>query len=164
MFENTREGIQAELREIDEAGLTKSERIITSPQRALITTSDGKEVLNFCANNYLGLSDHPALIDAVKEFTESKLHHLWILDDFKPSGIMSLTDLMKIAAASSRDCGEPTSSRASPSWPTASPTTSTTCWSACSVTPSSCAGTSTPSRPRPRRSRPSNTRSRGRRS
>ncbi len=72
MFENTREGIQAELREIDEAGLTKSERIITSPQRALITTSDGKEVLNFCANNYLGLSDHPALIDAVKESLDAR--------------------------------------------------------------------------------------------
>ncbi len=55
------------LDEIREAGLFKSERIITSPQAAEITLEDGRTVLNFCANNYLGLADHPAMIAAAKE-------------------------------------------------------------------------------------------------
>jgi glycine C-acetyltransferase len=58
--------LKAELATIQEAGLHKKERIITSPQRALIKLIDGKEVLNFCANNYLGLSSDPQLIDAAK--------------------------------------------------------------------------------------------------
>ena len=66
MFDTVREGIQAELAEIEAAGLTKSERIIVSPQGSLIRTDDGREVLNFCANNYLGLANHPALVDAVR--------------------------------------------------------------------------------------------------
>ena len=48
-------------------GLYKTERIITSPQHAHIKVAEGREVLNFCANNYLGLADHPALIAAAKE-------------------------------------------------------------------------------------------------
>src|SRR4249919_3345410 len=55
------------LDEIREAGLFKSERIITSPQSAEITLEDGRTVLNFCANNYLGLADHPDVIHAAKE-------------------------------------------------------------------------------------------------
>jgi glycine C-acetyltransferase len=55
------------LEEIREAGLFKSERIITSPQSAEITLADGRNVLNFCANNYLGLADHPDVIRAAKE-------------------------------------------------------------------------------------------------
>jgi len=55
------------LEEIREAGLFKAERIITSPQAAEITLADGRTVLNFCANNYLGLADHPAMIQAAKE-------------------------------------------------------------------------------------------------
>ncbi|TKR33933.1 glycine C-acetyltransferase [Luteimonas gilva] len=55
------------LDEIREAGLFKSERIITSPQSAQITLADGREVLNFCANNYLGLADHPDIIAAAKD-------------------------------------------------------------------------------------------------
>jgi len=47
-------------------GLYKDERVIVSPQAAAITLADGTAVLNFCANNYLGLSSHPALIDAAK--------------------------------------------------------------------------------------------------
>jgi glycine C-acetyltransferase len=66
MFDNARAGIQAELDEIEAAGLMKSERIIVTPQAARIRTSGGPEVVNFCANNYLGLSNHPALRDAVK--------------------------------------------------------------------------------------------------
>ena len=55
--------IYAELEEIKQSGLYKTERIITSPQGAEITVN-GKTVLNFCANNYLGLSSHPAVIEA----------------------------------------------------------------------------------------------------
>ncbi|MFC3717313.1 glycine C-acetyltransferase [Luteimonas soli] len=54
------------LDEIRDAGLFKAERIITSPQAAEITLEDGRTVLNFCANNYLGLADHPAMIEAAK--------------------------------------------------------------------------------------------------
>ncbi len=55
------------LEEIRRQGLYKTERIITTPQDAHIAVSGGKKVLNFCANNYLGLADHPALIAAAKE-------------------------------------------------------------------------------------------------
>ena len=52
---------------LKQGGLYKDERIITSPQHAAITTREGREVLNFCANNYLGLANHPTLIQAAKE-------------------------------------------------------------------------------------------------
>ena len=55
------------LDEIRDAGLFKSERVITSPQSAEITLADGRTVLNFCANNYLGLADHPDVIAAAKQ-------------------------------------------------------------------------------------------------
>ncbi|MEF2148324.1 glycine C-acetyltransferase [Aquilutibacter rugosus] len=55
------------LQEIREAGLFKSERIITSPQSAEIELQDGRKVLNFCANNYLGLADHPDIIAVAKD-------------------------------------------------------------------------------------------------
>ncbi|MGF1719556.1 glycine C-acetyltransferase [Vibrio kyushuensis] len=58
--------IQNQLEEVKEEGLYKSERIITSAQKASVSISTGEEVLNFCANNYLGLANHPALIDAAK--------------------------------------------------------------------------------------------------
>ncbi len=67
MFDNLRPQIQKELEEIKEAGLYKKERTITSPQGAAIETLEAGEVLNFCANNYLGLSSHPALIEAAIE-------------------------------------------------------------------------------------------------
>ncbi|MDP1697617.1 MAG: glycine C-acetyltransferase [Xanthomonadaceae bacterium] len=66
---NTR--IADELEAIREQGLFKSERIITSPQSAQITLADGRQVLNFCANNYLGLADHPAVIAAAKDALDS---------------------------------------------------------------------------------------------
>jgi glycine C-acetyltransferase len=55
-----------ELKQLQEAGLYKAERVITSPQQAVIRLQDGSEVINLCANNYLGLADHPALIEAAK--------------------------------------------------------------------------------------------------
>ncbi len=67
MFDNLRPQIQKELEELKEAGLYKKERTITSPQGAAIETLEAGEVLNFCANNYLGLSSHPALIEAAIE-------------------------------------------------------------------------------------------------
>jgi glycine C-acetyltransferase len=66
MFEKSKSILQAELNAIREAGLYKKERIITTPQGAAIKTADGKEVLNFCANNYLGLSSHPDVVAAAK--------------------------------------------------------------------------------------------------
>lgn len=58
--------LQSEINDLREAGLYKEERIITTPQSAEISTTQGKEVLNFCANNYLGLSSHPDVISAAK--------------------------------------------------------------------------------------------------
>jgi glycine C-acetyltransferase len=66
MYTHFKEHFQAELRAIEEAGLYKRERIITTPQGAVIKTTEGKEVLNFCANNYLGLSSHPMVLEASK--------------------------------------------------------------------------------------------------
>lgn len=66
MFEKSKHILRAELDAINEAGLYKRERIITTPQGADIKTTEGKEVLNFCANNYLGLSAHPDVIEAAK--------------------------------------------------------------------------------------------------
>jgi len=56
-----------EIEQLKESGLYKAERVITSPQQAVIKLQDGTEVINLCANNYLGLADHPSLIDAAKE-------------------------------------------------------------------------------------------------
>lgn len=61
------ERLQSELSEIKDAGLFKSERIITTPQGAEIKVTTGESVLNFCANNYLGLSSHPAVTAAAKD-------------------------------------------------------------------------------------------------
>jgi len=67
MYGKIQEHLQQELADIREAGLYKKERIITSPQKADISVSTGENVLNFCANNYLGLSNHPKLVAAAKE-------------------------------------------------------------------------------------------------
>lgn len=71
MFSNIKEDLQKELDEITAAGLYKSERIITTPQGARIDTTNTKDVLNFCANNYLGLSSHPDVIEAGKKAIDS---------------------------------------------------------------------------------------------
>lgn len=70
MNENFTNRIQAELLEIESSGLFKKERVITSPQGAEITVND-KKVLNFCANNYLGLSSHPKVIEAAHRAIET---------------------------------------------------------------------------------------------
>ena len=67
MYGNLKNHLTSVLDEIQSAGLYKSERVITSPQDAVITTVDGKQVINFCANNYLGLSSHPKVIKAAKD-------------------------------------------------------------------------------------------------
>ncbi|MHB8209422.1 glycine C-acetyltransferase [Mucilaginibacter sp.] len=66
MYNTLKPVLQQELAEIEKAGLYKRERIITSPQGADITVQGGKEVINFCANNYLGLSSNPKVIEAAK--------------------------------------------------------------------------------------------------
>ncbi len=66
MLGNMREHLSRELAAIRAHGLYKDERVITSPQRARITVQGGQEVLNFCANNYLGLADHPEVIAAAR--------------------------------------------------------------------------------------------------
>lgn len=71
MYGKIKEHLRAELEAIEDAGLYKKERIITSPQKADISVSTGQEVLNFCANNYLGLSNHPRLIQAAKDAMDS---------------------------------------------------------------------------------------------
>lgn len=65
------DALNQELSQIKTQGLYKDERIIASPQSAEITLDDGRTVLNFCANNYLGLADHPRLIDAAKKALDS---------------------------------------------------------------------------------------------
>ncbi len=71
MYSAIKKHLQEELKEIKEEGLYKTERIITSPQDAVIKISTGQEVINFCANNYLGLSSHPEVIQAAKDTMDS---------------------------------------------------------------------------------------------
>lgn len=71
MYGAIKEYLQNELQQIEEQGLFKKERIIVSPQGAEITLDSGKKVLNFCANNYLGLSSHPEVVQAAKDALDS---------------------------------------------------------------------------------------------
>ena len=71
MYGKIKAHLQQELAELKAAGLYKSERVITSPQRAEIEVA-GRKVLNFCANNYLGLSDNPRLIEAAKKAMDNR--------------------------------------------------------------------------------------------
>lgn len=71
MYGGLKEHLQSELDQIEKAGLFKRERIITTPQEAVIKTTEGEEVLNFCANNYLGLSSHPRVVEAAHKTLDS---------------------------------------------------------------------------------------------
>lgn len=71
MYDQFKPFLTKELASIKEAGLYKKERVITSSQAAEITIQGGKQVLNFCANNYLGLSSHPKVIEAAKAAIDS---------------------------------------------------------------------------------------------
>ncbi|MCR5572087.1 MAG: glycine C-acetyltransferase [Bacteroidales bacterium] len=72
MYGSFKNHLQTELKSIEEAGLYKRERNICSPQGAEITLQDGSKALNFCANNYLGLADHPRLIAAAKKAMDER--------------------------------------------------------------------------------------------
>jgi glycine C-acetyltransferase len=67
MFGAMKENLLGELAEIREAGLYKAERVIATPQNASVRVTGSSDVLNFCANNYLGLADHPVLVQAAKD-------------------------------------------------------------------------------------------------
>jgi len=67
MYQTLKKVLETELAEIEKAGLYKKERVITSPQGAEITVQGGKQVINFCANNYLGLSSNPKVMEAAKQ-------------------------------------------------------------------------------------------------
>jgi len=71
MYTTLKSKLEQEIADIKEAGLYKEERIITSPQSADITIEGGQEVINFCSNNYLGLSSHPKVIEAAKKAINS---------------------------------------------------------------------------------------------
>lgn len=71
MYKSLKPRLENEINEIKEAGLYKQERIISSPQSADIKLQDGSEVINFCANNYLGLSSHPKVVEAAKSSIDS---------------------------------------------------------------------------------------------
>jgi len=71
MYGTLQADLQQTLQEIKDAGLYKKERVITSPQGAEIDTQEAGDVLNFCANNYLGLSSHPAVVEAAKATIDS---------------------------------------------------------------------------------------------
>tara|TARA_R110000868_G_scaffold144389_7_gene363461 strand:- start:26 stop:1219 length:1194 start_codon:yes stop_codon:yes gene_type:complete len=71
MYGNIKNYLAEELENIKESGLFKKERIITSPQDAVIKINTGEEVINFCANNYLGLSSHPEVVQAAKDALDS---------------------------------------------------------------------------------------------
>lgn len=71
MYGKLKQHLQKELEDIKQAGLYKKERVIASPQGADIRLSSGQEVINFCANNYLGLSSHPRVIEAAKKSLDS---------------------------------------------------------------------------------------------
>ncbi len=71
MFGKLQQQLEQQLFEIKESGLYKDERIIINPQGAVISVESGQEVLNFCANNYLGLSSHPSVIQSAKDTLDS---------------------------------------------------------------------------------------------
>lgn len=72
MYGKIKQHLQSELQKINDNGLYKHERIISTPQDAVIGLNDGREVINFCANNYLGMANHPALIEAARSGLDNR--------------------------------------------------------------------------------------------
>ena len=72
MYSNFQKHLSQELQNIESAGLYKRERVITTSQQATIKVSTGQEVINFCANNYLGLSNNKVLIEAAKDALDKR--------------------------------------------------------------------------------------------
>src|SRR5258706_13713446 len=72
MFDSVRRELQTELQKIRDDGLWKDERILASPQGPVVTLADGREVLVFCANNYLGLSSDPRVLAAAHEALDAR--------------------------------------------------------------------------------------------
>ena len=104
MYGKMQEYLRQTLAEIKEAGLYKEERLIESAQQAAITVK-GKEVLNFCANNYLGLSNHPRLIKASQEMMNNRGYGMSSVRFiccllYTSASVTSATDRLKTAAAS----------------------------------------------------------------
>ena len=81
MYDSLKKRLKIEIDEIKNSGRYKSERIITSKQKSLINTT-GNEVINFCANNYLGLASKPEIIEAAKEALDPTVLVLHLLDLF----------------------------------------------------------------------------------
>ncbi len=77
MYGDLKNHLSTQLKDIQDAGLFKRERIITTAQDAVIKTTDGEEVLNFCSNNYLGLSSHPRVLEAAHR----TLRYAWFWDE-----------------------------------------------------------------------------------
>lgn len=98
MYNKFQNYLQDELTAIEEAGLFKKERIIVSPQGADIVLTTGDEVLNFCANNYLGLSNNPALIKAAKEALDTHGYGMSSVRFICGTGDLHLALEKKIAA------------------------------------------------------------------
>ena len=82
MIGKLKQQLQAELDIISKAGLFKKERVIVKPQSTEIEVSTGENVLNFCANNYLGLSSHPEVVQAAKDALDSHVLECPLLDLF----------------------------------------------------------------------------------
>ena len=82
MYGDIKQQLQKEIEDIKEAGLYKQERIITSPQAAEIQ-ANGKEVLNFCANNYLGLSSHKDVIKAIRAAAQQIMRLIFFIKQSK---------------------------------------------------------------------------------
>jgi glycine C-acetyltransferase len=91
MYGAIQQHLQNELADIKEAGLYKKERIITSPQDAVIKISTGEEVINFCANNYLGLSANAEVIQAAKDAMDTHGFGMKPLKKKLPNSIVQKT-------------------------------------------------------------------------
>ena len=106
MYGKMKDHLSKTLAEIKEAGLYKEERLIESAQQAAISVK-GKEVLNFCANNYLGLSNHPRLIAAAQQIMERRGYGM--------SSVRFICGTQPLVSTPMAVCSSPSSPRKTPS-------------------------------------------------